>query len=278
MTTTPTAQEARDSLAAHLHKLIGEYWGYAYREGQENRVADTPEGHAGKCLSEIQHTIKLLAASPRPEPAQVAEGGNSVLHAALWELSTDWYKKGRKLRGWLQQTAYAKCSTELQAALVTYRAQPPTPAPPEPESAAPAVSDEAVHLRHVGHGVLSLFRGDEEVREVGVTPGIATRDRDELIARYNAFPALTAQVASLVAENERLREDREALKDCVTTWREAHAMADARAEAAEQQLAAREAALREAREDAERLDWLETHGPGWREYIDAARAATKEPT
>lgn len=59
----------RAALAAHLQKLIGEYWGYAYREGQENRVADTPEGHAGKCLSEIQHTIRLLLAAAPPTPS-----------------------------------------------------------------------------------------------------------------------------------------------------------------------------------------------------------------
>lgn len=45
---------------------------------------------------------------------------------------------------------------------------------------------EALRVRHVGRGLLALFRGDEEVREIGVTPGWSTRDRDEFIARYNA--------------------------------------------------------------------------------------------
>jgi hypothetical protein len=53
--------------------------------------------------------------------------------------------------------------------------------PPPPSDAA-----QGEHVRHIGGGLLAIYRGDEQVREIGVTPGWSFRDRDEFIARYNA--------------------------------------------------------------------------------------------
>lgn len=41
------------------------------------------------------------------------------------------------------------------------------------------------HLRHIGHGLIALFKGDEQIREIGITPGWDFKDRDEIITRYN---------------------------------------------------------------------------------------------
>lgn len=54
------------------------------------------------------------------------------------------------------------------------------------EKAPPSDAAQGVHVRHIGGGLLALYRGDEQVREIGVTPGWNFRDRDEFIARYNA--------------------------------------------------------------------------------------------
>lgn len=43
-----------------------------------------------------------------------------------------------------------------------------------------------IRVRHIGGGLLALYRGDELLREIGVTPDWDFRDRDEFIARYNA--------------------------------------------------------------------------------------------
>jgi len=49
-------------------------------------------------------------------------------------------------------------------------------------------------MRHTGGGLLALFDGDEQAREIGVTPGWDFRDRDEVITRYNDYAALQAEL------------------------------------------------------------------------------------
>ena len=51
------------------------------------------------------------------------------------------------------------------------------------------------HARHLGGGLIALYRGDEEVREIGITPGWHFKDRDEFIARYNRDAALQSEKA-----------------------------------------------------------------------------------
>lgn len=284
------------------------------------------------------------------KPAQAAEGGTPSIN-----VRADWQSEG------LGGTRYLAVNRVEQEDDGSFTAVVEgDPEPPEPESAAPAVSDGVAQIRHVGRGLLVLFRGDTEVRDVGPTPGIGQRDRDEIIARYNAFPALTEQVASLVAEVGQARQTAEywkaeqykanaenaTLRNGITSngceiveaadcdaggpW-----VRNVRAEAAEQQLAAMkverdavrenrdtwyirytalreahghteaklaasEAALREAREDAELLGRIggqmsnilyNVAQPTYtvqmpdrarmdqlRREWDAARAATKEPT
>jgi len=70
------------------------------------------------------------------------------------------------------------------------------------------------HARHLGGGLIALYRGDEQVREIGITPGWHFKDRDEFIARYNRdtalqsekarADALEAELAALKARIERL--------------------------------------------------------------------------
>jgi hypothetical protein len=65
--------------------------------------------------------------------------------------------------------------------------------PPPPSDAA-----QGEHVRHMGGGLLAIYRGNEQVREIGVTPGWSFRDRDEFIARYNAAKAV--RVDELIAK------------------------------------------------------------------------------
>jgi hypothetical protein len=53
-------------------------------------------------------------------------------------------------------------------------------------------SDAAIaqELRHIGGGLLALYKGGEQVKEIGVTPGWDFRDRDEVIIRYNEYEQL----------------------------------------------------------------------------------------
>lgn len=47
--------------------------------------------------------------------------------------------------------------------------------------------ESAYHLRHVGGGLLQLYKDDEMVRDIGTTPDWNFKDRDEVISRYNHF-------------------------------------------------------------------------------------------
>ena len=60
-----------------------------------------------------------------------------------------------------------------------------------------------LHMRHTGAGVIALYRGDERVRDIGLTV-CDFRDRDEVIIRYNAYAAQSADLADARAEVERL--------------------------------------------------------------------------
>lgn len=61
------------------------------------------------------------------------------------------------------------------------------------------MSTQGRHIRHVGNGDLAFFVGDKDVRDLGVTPGWDFRDRDEVIARFNAFEGLNAEITRLRA-------------------------------------------------------------------------------
>lgn len=41
------------------------------------------------------------------------------------------------------------------------------------------------HIRHIGNGLLVLFDGEKEIREIGITPGWDFKDRDEVISSFN---------------------------------------------------------------------------------------------
>lgn len=99
MTARPTQQAAREALAAHLHKLIGEYWGIAYREGVEARTQDTEDGAAARCLYEITHTIRSLAHPAPSTPPTVTDGWVMVPRRMTLEMEVafceQWFSKRR---------------------------------------------------------------------------------------------------------------------------------------------------------------------------------------
>jgi hypothetical protein len=72
--------DALESLA-QLSELIGQYWGIAYKEGEEKRSHDTKDGAAAKCHYEINRRLCAI----RNELVNLRQAIDQSLLAKEWE-------------------------------------------------------------------------------------------------------------------------------------------------------------------------------------------------
>lgn len=69
------------------------------------------------------------------------------------------------------------------------------------------------HIRHIGNGLLALFDGDTQIREIGVTPGWDFKDRDEIIIAFNNRMDRSFQVQAVADYAYHLLNDGESAPD-----------------------------------------------------------------
>ena len=69
------------------------------------------------------------------------------------------------------------------------------------------------HIRHIGGGLLALFNGDKQIREIGGTPGWDFKDRDEIITAFNNQMERSFQIQAVADYTYHLLNDGESAPD-----------------------------------------------------------------